>query len=172
MNPLWLQNKKGPYVLYWGRGNGWYIMAITDLLTFIPQDHPKRVEVLNDYRSFIKGIVARQGDNGLWFQILDQADSYSETSCSGMFTYCILKGINEGWLDASFFEVAKKGWHGLISVVNENDQLTGVCPPSGISEDPNYYLKGKAPKVHDQHGIGPFLLSGAEYLKASKMLTR
>ena len=168
MNPLWLQKRKGPFGLYWGRGNGWYIMAITDLLTFIPQDHPKRAEVLTDYRSFIEGIVFRQGEEGLWHQILDKPDSYQETSCSGMFTYCILKGINEGWLDDSYFHAAKKGWKGLLSVVNENNELTGVCPPSDISEDPNYYLKGRAPRVHDQHGIGPFLLAGAAYLQANK----
>ena len=168
MNPLWLQKRKGPYGLYWGRGNGWYIMAVTDLLTFIPPDHPKRTEVLNDYRTFINGILARQGEEGLWYQILDKPDSYQETSCSGMFTYCILKGINEGWLDDSYFHAAKKGWYGLLSVVNENDELTGVCPPSDISEDPNYYLKGRAPRVHDQHGIGPFLLAGAAYLQANK----
>ena len=168
MNPLWLQKRKGPYGLYWGRGNGWYIMAVTDLLTFIPQDHPKRTEVLNDYRTFINGILARQGEEGLWHQILDKPDSYQETSCSGMFTYCILKGINEGWLDDSYFHAAKKGWYGLLSVVNDNDELTGVCPPSDISEDPNYYLKGRAPRVHDQHGIGPFLLAGAAYLQANK----
>ena len=172
MNPLWLQKRKGPYGLYWGRGNGWYIMAITDLLTFIPQDHPKRKEVLNDYRSFINGIIARQGEEGMWYQILDKSDSYQETSCSGMFTYCILKGINEGWLDDSYFPAAKKGWHGLLSVVNENNELTGVCPPSDISEDPNYYLIGRAPRVHDQHGIGPFLLAGTAYLQANKKLMK
>ena len=172
MNPLWMQKRKGPYGLYWGRGNGWYIMAITDLLTFIPQDHPKRKEVLNDYRSFIKGIVLMQGKEGLWYQILDKPDSYQETSCSGMFTYCILKGINEGWLDDSYFPAAKKGWYGLLSVVNENNELTGVCPPSDISEDPNYYLKGRAPRVHDQHGIGPFLLAGTAYLQANKKLRK
>ena len=172
MNPLWMQKRKGPYGLYWGRGNGWYIMAITDLLTFIPQDHPQRKEVLNDYRSFIKGIVLRQGKEGLWCQILDKPDSYQETSCSGMFTYFILKGINEGWLDDSYFPAAKKGWYGLLSVVNENNELTGVCPPSDISEDPNYYLKGRAPRVHDQHGIGPFLLAGTAYLQANKKLRK
>ena len=168
MHPLWLQQKQGSYGLYWGRGNGWYIMAITDLLTFIPNDHPKREQVLDDYRTFIKGIILRQGENGLWHQILDQPDTYEETSCSGMFTYCILKGINEAWLDSSFLEAGKNGWHGLLTTVNNDFKLNGVCPPSDISEERDYYLKGKAPKIHDQQGIGPFLLSGAEYIKANK----
>ena len=168
MHCLWLKKDQGPYGLYWGRGNGWYIMAVTDLLTFIPEDHPKREAVLKDYRTFIEGIIARQGEDGLWRQLLDRPETYAETSCSGMFTYCILKGVNEGWLDAGYLEAGKKGWHGLLTTVNDQFEITGVCPPSDISTDPNYYLKGKAPKVHDQHGIGPFLLAGAAYLEAKK----
>ena len=169
MHPLWLQDYEGHhYGLYWGRGNGWYIMAVTDLLTFIPEDHPQYQEVLNDYRTFIEGIVVRQSEDGRWYQVLDQPDTYLETSCSGMFTYCILKGVNEGWLDSSFLEAGKKGWKGLLNVVNEDYELTGVCPPSDISEERSYYLEGKAPQLHDQHGVGPFILAGAEYLKANK----
>ncbi len=66
MHPLWLQKRNGTYGLYWGRGNGWYIMAVTDLLTFIPNNHPKRQAVLSDYSTFIEGIIQRQGKNGLW----------------------------------------------------------------------------------------------------------
>ncbi len=86
-----------------------------------------------------------------------------------MFTYCILKGVTEGWLDTGFLAAGKKGWQGLLTQINDDFQLTGVCPPSDISEERSYYLKGKAPQIHDQHGIGPFLLSGAEYLKTSKI---
>jgi len=168
MHCLWLGRDQAPYGLYWGRGNGWYIMAVTDLLSFIPEDHPKREEVLADYRTFIGGIALRQSEDGLWHQILDRPDTYAETSCSGMFTYCILKGVNEGWLDVAFLEAGKKGWRGLLTKVDDQYKITGVCPPSDISSDPNYYLKGKAPKKHDQHGIGPFLLAGAEYLRASR----
>ena len=170
MRCLWLEKNKAPCGLYWGRGNGWYIMAVTDLLTFIPQDHPKRKEVLEDYRTFIKGIIRRQGKRGLWHQILDRSDVYPEASCSGMFTYCILKGVNEGWLDSSFLEAGTKGWRGLLTLVNDEGEITRVCPGSDISENPNYYLKTKAPKTHDQHGIGPFLLAGAAYLQANKTL--
>jgi rhamnogalacturonyl hydrolase YesR len=87
-----------------------------------------------------------------------------------MFTYCILKGVNEGWLDSSFHEAGTKGWRGLLTLVNDEGEITRVCPGSDISEDPNYYLKTKAPKSHDQHGIGPFLLAGAAYLQANKTL--
>ena len=170
MHCLWLAKDQAPYGLYWGRGNGWYIMAMTDLLTFIPASHPKRGEVLSDYRSFIDGIIRRQEENGLWSQILDRRETYNETSCSGMFSYCILKGVNEGWLDSAYLTAGKKGWQGLLTTVNGKYELTGVCPPSDISTDPNYYLKLKAPQTHDQHGIGPFILAGAEFLNARNVI--
>ncbi len=84
-----------------------------------------------------------------------------------MFTYCILKGLNEGWLDKSYLEAGKKGWQGLLSKVNDKYEITDVCMATDMSDDINYYLK--RPRIlNDQHGIGPFLLAGAEYLKANK----
>ena len=166
MKCLWLKKRNDTYGLYWGRGNGWYIMALTDLLAFIPEEHPKRELILNDYKSFIKGIVKHQGQNGLWHQLLDNPKSFTEPSCSGMFTYCILKGVNEKWLSSAFLAYGIKGWEGLQTKVNSNYQITDVCPPSDMSEDPSYYLVNRKGVLHDQHGIGPFILAGAEFLKA------
>jgi rhamnogalacturonyl hydrolase YesR len=166
MKCLWLLDRNDTYGLYWGRGNGWYIMALTDMLPFIPEDHPKRQLILNNYQSFIDGIVKRQNHNGLWHQLLDDPDSFTESSCSGMFTYCLLKGVNEQWLEPDFLTYGIKGWEGLQTKVNSNYQITDVCPPSDMSEDPSYYLENRKGVLHDQHGIGPFILAGAEYLKA------
>lgn len=169
MHCLWLGKDQAPYGLYWGRGNGWYIMAITDLLSFVPNDHEKRDELLKDYRMFMEGIISRQGKNGLWHQIIDHPETYEETSSSGMFTYCILKGVNEGWLDARYLSAGKKGWEGLLTKVNDKFEITNVCPPSDISTKVEFYSKGKAPVTHDQHAIGPFLLAGAAYLRTNKL---
>lgn len=166
MKCLWLQKRNDTYGLYWGRGNGWYIMALTDLLEFVPKDHPKRPTILKHYKGFINGIIKRQDQNGLWHQLLDNPDSYFETSCSGMFTYCILKGVNEQWLTPDFKKYGIKGWEGLQTTVNAEFQITGVCPPSDMSEDPSYYLENRKAVLHDQHGVGPFILAGTAYLKA------
>ena len=167
MKILWLEERKGTFGLYWGRGNGWYIMAITDLLDFIPEDHPKRQTLLSHYRDFIDGIVARQGEEGLWHQVLDHPESFTESSCSGMFTYCILKGVNQGWLTEKYLEPGRKGWKGLLTKLDENLEIRDTCPPTDMSEDLNYY-KNRGQITHDQHGIGPFFLAGAEYLRSMK----
>jgi unsaturated rhamnogalacturonyl hydrolase len=166
---LWLKDTQKPYGHFWGRGSGWYVMAVVDMLPFIPNDHPKREELLKDFRRFIEGIIAHQGDDGLWHQVINRPDSYSEASCTGMFTYCILKGVNEGWLAPSFLEAGKKGWNGLQTKVNDQNEITDVCMATDMSDDIHYYLD-RPRKIHDQHGIGPFLLAGAEYLKAQEKM--
>jgi rhamnogalacturonyl hydrolase YesR len=166
MKCLWLNKTKSTYGHYWGRGNGWYIMALTDLITFVPENHPKRQALLNNYSSFIKGIIRYQNADGLWHQLLNRPDSFTESSCSGMFTYCILKGVDEGWLNTSFVKYGNLGWKGLLTKVNENYQIKDVCPPTDMSEDVDYYLKRER-VLHDQHGIGPFLLAGATFLKVN-----
>lgn len=168
MKCLWLLNRNDTYGLYWGRGNGWYIMALTDLLEFIPENHPKRKDILVNYIAFIDGVIKRQDQDGLWHQLLDNPDSFTESSSSGMFTYCILKGVNKKWLDSKYIKYGIKGWEGLQTKVNSNYQITDVCPPSDMSEDPSYYLENRKGVLHDQHGIGPFILAGSEILKLEK----
>ena len=161
---LWLEKTRRPAAHYWGRGNGWYVMALTDLLQHLPADHPKRAELLADFRTVMAGLAARQSANGLWHQLLDHSDSFAETSGSGMFTWGFLKGANEGWLGADAAATGRKGWAGLRSKLSDDFRIKDVCPASGMNEDVAYYYN--RPRIeHDQHAIGPFLLAGAERLR-------
>ena len=82
MHCLWLEKKPDVKIHHWGRGNGWFVMAITDLLLFVPDNHPKRTELLSIYQKVMLGLIARQNKDGLWHQVLDRPDSYTETSYS------------------------------------------------------------------------------------------
>ncbi len=37
----------------WGRGNGWVVFSMTELLEVLPEDHPKR----NDLIEFLKHLL-------------------------------------------------------------------------------------------------------------------
>jgi rhamnogalacturonyl hydrolase YesR len=164
---LWLEKKPKVRIPHWGRGNGWFVMAITDLLDFVPESHPKRAELLTIYREVMGGIMARQNADGLWHQVLDHPESYTETSSSGMFTYCLLRGAARGWLPESAQIAGLRGWKGLQTKLTDRNQLKDVCVGTDMSEDLKYFLK--RPRVtHDQHGIGPYLLAAAEVIKIKK----
>jgi len=153
---------------YWGRGNGWMLLALVELLDVMPTDHPKRNEILTFYTEQVKSLILLQQPNGLWCQVLNMKTSYNETSCSAMFTYSIARGVNKGWLDSKYKTFALKGWNGLLQKVTPNNEIEGVCVATHFSDDINFYLS--RPTVqNDRHVMGSFLLAGQEMIDLSKM---
>jgi unsaturated rhamnogalacturonyl hydrolase len=161
----WIQGMEPHPIFHWGRANGWAIMAMTELLDVLPADHPGREKVLSLYRAHVRGIAATQGGAGLWHQLMDRPDSYLETSASAIFTYCIARGINAGWLDArAYVPVASLGWNAVAKQVNERGQVENVCVGTGMGFDPMFYYY-RPVSVYAAHGYGPVLLAGAEMIK-------
>ena len=108
--------------------------------------------------------MARQGADGLWHQLLDHPESFTESSCSAMFTYCLLKAAREGWVDATAAGHGRRGWVGLQGKLTEDFRLRDVVPGTDMRDDPQYYLD-RPRLTHDPHVVGPFLLAGAELLR-------
>jgi unsaturated rhamnogalacturonyl hydrolase len=147
----------------WGRANGWCMMAMAELLTVLPEDHPDRAAVLDQFRAVARGVASVQGGDGLWHQMLDRTDSYTETSCSAMFVFAIARGVNHGWLDfATYGPVAVVGWNGLASRVDNRGHIAGTCIGTTYANDYFYYYH--RPSTDDVHGYGPTLLAGAEMI--------
>jgi rhamnogalacturonyl hydrolase YesR len=95
--------------------------------------------------------------------MLDRTDSYTETSCSAMFTYALARGVNRGWLDASAYgPVALAGWAGLSTRIDDQGHVTGSCVGTGYADDYIYYYH--RPDLDDIHGYGPVLLAGSEII--------
>jgi hypothetical protein len=164
MHCMWVAKTGKNDAHYWGRGNGWFVMAITDVMAFSPDTHPQYETVLDVYNRVMAGLMTRQGKDGLWHQVLDHPESYTETSCSGMFTFSLLRGFNKGWLPPEAREAGLNGWAGLQTKLTEDNQLKDVCPATGMNPSLKHYLE--RPRVtHDLHGIGPYLLSAGEVLK-------
>jgi len=152
---------------YWGRANGWCLMAMAELLEVLPEDHPQREAVLKQFRAAAQGIATLQSGNGMWHQMLDRPDSYPETSCTAMFTFALARGVNRGWLDSSAYgPVAIAGWNGLMSQISADGHVDGTCIGTNYADDYVYYYH--RPAMDDQHGYGPVLLAGAEMIKLVK----
>ena len=150
---------------YWGRANGWAMMATVELLDVLPEDHPSRPELLNLLRAHIKGVAPFQSGSGLWHQMLDKTDTYLETSASAMFVFGIARAINRGWIaPVSYGSVAQAGWNGLVTRVNARGQVEGTCVSTTFASDNLYYYNRPA-SVYASHGYGPVLLAGAEMIR-------
>jgi unsaturated rhamnogalacturonyl hydrolase len=167
MYHCWYSDVKESGLAFWGRANGWVLLAQMDLLERIPKNHLKYKILKNLFTEHIHGIARYQDSTGLWHQLLDKNDSYLETSCSAMFTYVILRAISKNILDHRYISIAKKGWEGILTRINPDGKIEGVCSGTGIGDDLVFYYQRPKP-LNDIHGIGAVLLAGLEILKLSK----
>jgi rhamnogalacturonyl hydrolase YesR len=150
---------------HWARANGWALMAVTELLEVLPEDHPGRATMLELLRSHIRGLAACQAHNGLWHQLLDRNDSYLETSASAIYTFCIARAINRGWIDPlAYGPMVLLAWNAVATKVNDRGQVEDVCVGTGMGFDPAFYYY-RPRSVFAAHGYGPVLLAGAEMIK-------
>ena len=163
----WYDDVKHNSLAYWGRANGWVIMAKVELLNRLPDDHPRRDELIENLRKHIVGLSRYQDDSGLWHQLLDHENSFLETSCTSMFTYGIAKAVNEGWLDKRYTHIATQGWEGIAQKIMADGQVSGTVMGTGIGENTHYYLSRKTP-LNSPLGLGAVLLAGTEILKLYK----
>lgn len=154
---------------YWGRANGWAMMADCELLDALPQDYPGRDDVLNILRAHIKGIAGLQSGDGMWHQLLDRTDSYEETSATAIFVYCMAHAIDKGWISpVSYGQVAQVGWNAVAQRINDKGQVEGTCIGTTFAGDAVYYY-ARPTSVDASHGYGPVLLAGAEMIRMLKL---
>ncbi|MDP2885788.1 MAG: glycoside hydrolase family 88 protein [Ignavibacteria bacterium] len=167
MHHCWYSDVQRPGVAFWGRANGWALLAQVDLLDRLPKDHPKRAQLLDLLQRHMLGVARYQGAEGLWHQLLDKTDSYLETSCSAMFTYAIARSVNRGYIEPRYASIAQRGWEGVLAKIRPDGQVEGVCTGTSVSYDLVYYYRRPAP-LNDIHGIGAVLLAGTEILQLGK----
>ncbi len=162
---IFFLDKQAPNNVPWGRGNGWIFVTLSDVLEKMPESINGREELLSIYKEFAEGIIELQDEDGLWHQVLNRSDSYSETSCTGMFILGMCRGVLNGWLPPKYKENIKKAYKGLLTQkIDASGTVYDVCRGSGNSPDAEYYMK--LSKVdNDDHGTGVILAAFSEMIK-------
>jgi len=171
----WADQKTGLSQNFWARADGWYAMALVDVLDKFPVNHPKRPELLAILNRLAAAIQKYQSPNGLWYEVMDKATekgNYQEASASSMFVYALAKGAREGYLPSSYIAVAQKGYKGIVDKFIETDasgqtNLNGTVSVGGLGGNPYrdgsyaYYLSEKVIQ-NDPKGVGAFIQASVE----------
>jgi unsaturated rhamnogalacturonyl hydrolase len=156
-------------VARWGRCNGWVALAQVELLNNLPANHPKRSELIKLLERQIVGFSRYQDTSGMWHQLLDKPESYLESSVTAMYVYAVAKAVNEGWINKRFITIAQRGWDALAKKITANGQIPDICIGTSVEEDISYYFN-RPRETNDTHGLGAFLMAGAEMIKAKDKL--
>lgn len=158
----WVQDMDPHPAFHWARANGWALLTKVELLQVLPEQHPARAALLEQFKKHVAGLAPLQHGTGFWHQLLDKNDSYLETSATAIYAYCIAHGINAGWLDAKAYgPMVLQAWNAVHTKINADGQVEGTCVGTGMGFDPAFYYYRPVNKFA-AHGYGPVLLAAAE----------
>jgi rhamnogalacturonyl hydrolase YesR len=162
-NGLFHHSPDAPFA--WGRGNGWMAVGMAELLRILPDDQPNRDRITEGYRKMMAALLKYQAEDGMWRQLIDDEESWKETSATAMFTYAMITGVDNGWLDEkSYGAAARNAWLALTTYLNEEDNLTGVCDGTNIGDTRDHYMN-RPRTVGNLHGQAPVLWCAAALLR-------
>jgi len=176
----WANKATGDSSQFWGRGIGWYMMALVDTLPYYPENDPGRKQLLAILNREAAAIVRVQDpSSGLWYEVLDRIHgkgNYPEASASCMFVYALARGVRLGYLPEHYLVDAQRGYQGVLNqfVKTEPDgsvSLTETVAGAGLGRGPEgqqyrsgtyeYYVNDKT-DTNDPKGVGAFLLAASE----------
>ena len=191
---FWADKETGLSQHCWGRAQGWYTMALIELLDAMPEDYERRGEVIELLRKDLDAVIKWQDkETGLWYQVMDQPGrkgNYLESTCSSMFAYVLMKATNKGYLGDKYFLAGKKAYQGILKNfirvnADKTISLTNCCAVAGLGPGMSEAVKKAAPNVkenkrrdgsydyylsepvrdNDAKGVGPFIWASLEYEK-------
>jgi unsaturated rhamnogalacturonyl hydrolase len=178
----WANSITGCSPCFWGRGVGWYSMALVDVLDNFPIDNPDRIKIIAVLQRLAEALKKVQDpEYGTWYQVLDQgtrAGNYRESSASCDFVYTLAKAVNKGYIDQSYWDVVKKGYAGILNefITIDQDEKVNViqtCQGAGLGGNPyregtyEYYIDKTRTGIstNDSKTVGPFILASLELEK-------
>lgn len=154
----WTPTKDGYHPsFFWGRANGWALLTVCEML-----DVKEDVFLKDCLKQHLNGLLALQGHDGAWHQLLDRNDTYLETSCTAIYAYCLAHAINKGWIEPEpYIGQTLLAWNYVQAHITEKGQVEGTCVGTGLAFDPAFYAY-RPVNNYAAHGYGPTLWAGAE----------
>jgi len=148
----------------WGRGNGWVLFSLTELLAILPEEHKNYTEIRSFFTELAQGFLKCIDKDGMVHQILWDKDSYAEASCTAMCAASFARGVRYGILPMDIYkEASEKCVEGLKKYCIDIDgNVYGVCCGSAYSYREEYYKYELPWVLNDTHGTGIVLIAIVE----------
>ena len=188
---FWADKATGLSQHCWGRAQGWYTMALIELLDAMPENYGRRNEVISLLKKDLDAVIKWQDkESGLWYQVMDEPGregNYLESTCSSMFAYVLLKAARKGYVDQKYRDAGIKAYNGIIKNFirinpDKTISLTNCCSVAGLGPGMSEKVLKAAPKVkenkrrdgsyeyylsepvrdNDAKGVGPFIWAALE----------
>ena len=152
-------DKEGHSPNFWGRSTGWYLMAMVDILDYIPEGFQSRLnlghkdtiqisgrDTLISYINRLVDALPQYQRGGLWYQVMDCPDregNWAEATVTVQFMYAIAKAVNKGYIPADRIQIAQDAYNGLQqTIITDCRQVNAEGKVIGDKRDPMTYEYG------------------------------
>lgn len=189
---FWADSNTGLSQHCWGRAQGWFTMALVEVLDGLPADYERRGEVEQLLDKTLASVLKWQDkDSKLWYQVMDapgREGNYLEATASSMFAYSMLRAARRGYVDAKYYDRGKEAYDAIVkNLIRVNADstisLTGCCAVAGLGPGTSEAVRKVAPKItesntrrdgsyeyylsepvrdNDPKGVGPFIWASLE----------
>jgi unsaturated rhamnogalacturonyl hydrolase len=150
----------------WARGNSWITIAIPEFIemTGMAEGDPVRRHLLSILRRQAETLRDTQDASGRWHTLIDDPDSYLETSAAAGFAYGLMKGVRKRYLPAEFGATAERAVRGVIDRISPEGELTEVSFGTAMGADLDYYRQIRLTSRPYGQAMAMFCLT--EYLRS------
>jgi unsaturated rhamnogalacturonyl hydrolase len=121
----------------WGRGNGWALLGLLDLIEVLPDNCAGRNVAVGKFQELAAAILPLQDSSGFWRTLLDDREAYLETSTAGFFGAIFTKGVRLGLLSAKYDASAERAWQAMLSRIDSEGGAFGTSAVTWAANAPS-----------------------------------
>ncbi|TNC48574.1 glycoside hydrolase family 105 protein [Rubellimicrobium rubrum] len=123
----------------WARGNAWITAALADL--------PELCTLSPSVALFLEGVLSAQAqallplqtEDGAWRTLLDDPESYRETSATAGIAYGLMKAGRQGRLPEAARQAGLRALEYVLGQIDENGTVGGVSYGTRMGHDLEFY---------------------------------
>ncbi|MET3600948.1 glycoside hydrolase family 88/105 protein [Martelella mangrovi] len=150
----------------WARGNSWITIAIPEFIDLLklPESDPLYRHLVSTLHRQAASLRQTQDESGLWHTLLDDPQSYLESSATAGFAYGLMKARRMRLLPEDYLETAEKAMRGVVENISDDGELLNVSFGTAMGNDLDFYREIKLTSMPYGQAMAMFCLT--EYLRS------
>ena len=137
---FFLNGVPGTWGQGWGRGQGWALLGMLDVLHQIPKTHSGYNKIKEAAEKLIYAMIKLQREDGRWWCVVDSERSGEEGSTAGFMAAGFARAIKLGIVDQNIVKPAMiKALNGVIADADKDGELQNVTAAVMASTRKSHY---------------------------------
>jgi rhamnogalacturonyl hydrolase YesR len=121
---------KGEFIRrdFWGTGNGWAAAGLSRVIALLPAGMEKeRQKLILRLKTLLSASFAYQREDGMFYNVLNDPDSFPEVNAGQMFSYALYRGMAAGYMEEGSLEKAERAREAALRQIDDFGLVRNVC---------------------------------------------